>query len=155
MRRRRARRALLVMIGLLLLVGACDEAGTPPDGSARPHPSSLEGSRWSVVSVGGLAPVPGAEPTIAFSGPRVNGSGGCNLGGEYQYDSATGELAFGNLAMTAMGCLDARRNTFEGNFFKALAAVTVAETAPDGRLVLDGAAGAIVLTSASQPLATD
>src|SRR4051794_1654824 len=84
-----------LVIALLLLLMACDSADGPPNPSAGPHPADLERTSWSVLSAGGLAAVPGSNPTVAFRDGRVGGSGGCNsYGGSYQYDPTSGRVVF-------------------------------------------------------------
>ena len=57
---------------MALAVAAC---GLEPEGSSR----GLLGTSWLVTSIGGVATIPGSEPTLAFgSDGIVRGSGGCN-----------------------------------------------------------------------------
>jgi heat shock protein HslJ len=90
--------------------------------------------------------VPGHEPSIQFAGARVRGSGGCNeFSGEYRYDEPTGAVAFDQLAMTAMGCLDGRVSAVETAFGSILAGADRLRLDADGRLHVTGPAGEIVL----------
>src|SRR5258706_586329 len=85
---------VLALLALLAMVGACSGDATPsgpgtgtgpPDGAI----STLAGTSWIVVSVGGRPPVPGAVPTVRFEADRVGGTGGCNqYGGPYRFDPA-------------------------------------------------------------------
>ncbi len=96
---------------LLCFVAACDEAGGSSGPAGGRAPSSLAGAAWVVASVSGQTPIPGGEPTVAFTQTTVSGSAGCNqYSGRYQYDPSTGRLAIGDVAMTAMACLEDRRN---------------------------------------------
>jgi heat shock protein HslJ len=133
------RLGLLIVLASLAL-GAC----TPVVRESRP--TTLSGTVWRVVSINGRPPVIGSEPTAAFTAAEVEGSAGCNTyGGSYAYDTSSGLLTFGNLAMTKMAC-DAARNEVETRFTQAIAQVTSASIDPEGRLVLSGPAGEIVLT---------
>jgi heat shock protein HslJ len=137
-------RLLAALLGVLVAVAACGEAPTDPSRSG--VPATMSGTSWRVVSVGGRIPVPGGVPTIAFEVARVTGSGGCNsFGGSYRYDAGSGRITFENVAMTAMGCLDARRNDFETVFSQALFQVGLVSIDAPGLLTLSGPGGAIVL----------
>jgi heat shock protein HslJ len=138
-------RLLPLIVLASLALGAC----TPVVRESRP--TTLAGTAWRVVSVNGRPPVLGSEPTATFTATEVEGSAGCNTyGGIYAYDASSGLLAFGNLAMTKMAC-DAARNEVETRFTQAIAEVTSASIDPDGRLVLNGPAGEIVLTVDAVP----
>jgi heat shock protein HslJ len=142
----------LAAVFLLSLVAACDEGGSSGAGGGR-TPTSLAGAAWVVASVSGQAPIPGGEPTVAFTATTVSGSAGCNqYSGRYQYDPATGRLAIGEVAMTAMACGDDRRNAFESLFSNVLGQVDHAEVDAAGRLVLGGPGGVIVLTNGRIPV---
>lgn len=90
---------ILLFIGVVL-VSACT-----------PQTSSLVGT-WKLTAYGpsgALNPaVTDAEATLTFSDDgTVTGSGGCNsLGGEYEVDG--GQLIFGPITSTLMGCDEAR-----------------------------------------------
>jgi len=134
--------AILFVVVLTLLLSACGEADLTRDA----HPTALGGSAWRVVSVNGRPPIAGSEPTAIFAATDVKGSAGCNsYGGQYAYDPATGAIAFRNLAMTAMGCVEPGGNDFEGIFSTAISKATSASIDPEGRLVLSGTGGEIVL----------
>ena len=84
-----------------------------------------------------------------FGADQVRGSGSCNsYGGAYRFDSATGQIEFQNLGMTAMACAEQARNEYEGVFSAALVRASSASFDSDGRLVLSGPAGRIVLAPA-------
>ena len=139
---------------LLIVIAACG-GGDPLPSVREGHPSVLSGTAWRVVSIGGQVPAAGAEPTIAFSDTNAQGSGGCNsFSGSYRYDT-NGGLTFGDLAMTAMACVDAPRNEIETRFMTALGQVDLASTDPRGLLVLSGSGGQILLANAAQPNPTD
>jgi heat shock protein HslJ len=136
-----ARLVLLVMLAGLAL-GACDDADLNREG----HPNSLAGSGWHVVTINGRPPVSDSEPTAVFAAAEVKGSAGCNsYGATYSYDPSTGGIAFELMRMTAMGCLDPGRSEIEALFVQTIGQVTSASTDPQGRLVLSGQGGEIVL----------
>ncbi len=144
--------ATIAALALVVLVAACGSPGAPSGGSGVPHPATLAGTAWRVVAVDGRAPIAGAEPTVVFAAERVSGSGGCNqYGGGYRYDGATGRLAFDQLSMTAMACLEEARNAFETAFFQALGQSTQAASDAQGELIISGPAGRIVLQLAGRP----
>ncbi len=83
---------------------------------------------------------------MAFSADQVKGSGGCNsYSGLYRYDPSTGAIAFDRVAMTAMACLEHARAAVEMAFGTAMTAATSASIDPQGRLVLTGPGGEILL----------
>jgi heat shock protein HslJ len=136
-----ARLVLLVLLAGLVFT-ACDEADLGRDA----HPNSLAGSVWRVVAINGRPPVPGSEPTAAFAAVEMKGSAGCNsYGGRYAYDSSTGAMSFEAMGMTAMACAEPARNEIEALFIQAIGQVSSAYMDPQGRLVLDGPGGQIVL----------
>jgi heat shock protein HslJ len=135
-------RPLLLVLLVSLFFAACDDADLTRDG----RPATLVGTAWRVLSVNGRAPVVRSEPTAIFAAGQVKGSAGCNsYGGSYQYEPSTGAIAFHELSMTAMGCLEPGRNEFEGLFSTAISQATSASIDPHGRLVLTGPGGQILL----------
>jgi heat shock protein HslJ len=117
---------------LLLLLAGC--GGPPPspaaDSSATAEPVSaaapvdIRGSTWILVSLRGVAVVPGARgaPTLQLgtAESQVVGFGGCNrLGGSYTLKGAA--LTFGPLLSTRMACPDVMAT--EAAFSQALAEV--------------------------------
>ncbi len=140
------------MLALLLLaalaLSACGESSLTREA----HPTTLAGTAWRVVSVNGRPPVAGSEPTAAFGPANVTGSSGCNsYGGAYTYDPSTGSIAFKDLMMTLMLCVEPARNEVETLFNQAINAATSASIDPEGRLVLSGSGGEIVLTVDAVP----
>jgi heat shock protein HslJ len=134
--------AALLIVALALLLSACSES----DLTREAHPTTLVGSAWRVVAVNGRPPVAGSEPTAVFAATDVKGSSGCNsYGGQYAYDPSSGAISFRDLAMTAMACIEPGRNDFEGIFTPAINQATSASIDPEGRLVLSGPGGEIVL----------
>lgn len=141
-------RILLLLLLTSISLGACSES----DLIREAHPTTLSGTVWRVVAINGRPPVVGSEPTAAFAAAEVKGSAGCNsYGGAYSYDPATGAITFRNLAMTAMACVEPARNEVEGLFTRAFNQATSASIDPQGRLVLSGPGGEIVLTVDAVP----
>ena len=136
-----ARFLLLVLLGSLSLT-ACGESSLTREA----HPTTLNGTVWRVVAINGRSPVAGSEPTIAFAPARVTGSAGCNTyNGTYHYDPSTGAIGFDQAAMTAMACIEQARMQVEANFTRAMIQATSASIDAQGRLVLTGPGGEIVL----------
>ena len=134
------------LLALLLFVGASLAACTGSDLRREAHPTNLAGTAWKVVTINGRAPVPGSEPTAVFVAAEVKGSAGCNsYGGQYQYDASSGAIAFRDLGMTAMACAEPARNDVEALFTQAINQAASASIDPEGRLVLSGPGGEIVL----------
>ncbi len=145
---------LILLVAILLTVAACggesEPSGAPPDGV----PATLTDTAWIVRSVAGRAPIPGAVPTISFSATQLAGTGGCNhLGGRYQYEASSGRIAFRELGMTAMGCLQAGVSDFETVFVQALGSATDVRVDAIDQLLLGGPAGQIILVRLEHPAA--
>jgi heat shock protein HslJ len=133
--------ALLAVLATLSLA-ACGESNL----SREAHPTNLTATAWRAVAVNGRPPIPGSEPTMAFAAAEVKGSAGCNsYGGRYRYDPTTGLIEFRDMAMTAMACLEPGRGEIEALFTTALGQASSASIDPQGRLVLSGPGGEIVL----------
>jgi len=142
-----ARLAVLIAVAGLALA-ACDGSDVTREG----HPSTLSGTAWRAVTISGRQPVAGSEPTVVFGSTNANGSSGCNsYGGVYSYDPSSGAIAFKDIAMTAMLCVAPARNAIESLFTQAFNATTSASIDPQGRLVLSGPGGEIVLAVAGAP----
>ena len=134
--------ALFLVVVLALLLAACGESGLTREA----HPATLAGSAWRVVAVNGRPPIAGSEPTIVFAAAEVKGSAGCNsYGGRYAYEPSTGAIAFRALGMTMMACAEPARNDIEALFTRAINQAATASIDPEGRLVLSGPGGEIVL----------
>lgn len=102
-------------------------------------PTTLANTSWRAVSINGLAPIPGSEPTAVFKIADVTGSSGCNdWFSPYRYDRSTGRITFDQLAMTARGCSNPEAEPVEQRFSKALSSVAWASMDSNGRLVLSG-----------------
>ena len=141
---------LVLLIALVVAAGGCD-VGMPSDFEGAGVPS-LTGSSWTVATVNGRPPIPGAVPTLAFDSGNVKGFGGCNhIGGRYQLDVSTGRFAAIELGGTAMGCVPAGILDFESAFMTALGRANQASVDPAGQLNLTGPATRIVLVAVGQP----
>jgi heat shock protein HslJ len=132
----------LALLATILLVGCSDS-----DLIREAHPTTLAGTAWRVVAINGRPPVVGSEPTAVFGPAAVKGSAGCNsYGGSYTYDPASGRIAFQDLSMTAMGCIEPGRGEVEAMFTTAINTAASASIDPQGRLVLSGPGGEIAFT---------
>ena len=84
-----------VMALAVLLVGC---------GSSSANSSSLQGTRWVLVALGGESPLTGTAPSAEFSADQISGSAGCNT---YfgTYAASGGEFSISDLASTEMWCM--------------------------------------------------
>ena len=136
----------ITLLAFVLFAGLSLAACTESDLTREARPTTLAGTAWRVVTINGRAPVPGSEPTAIFAAADVKGSAGCNsYGGQYQYDGSSGAIAFRDLGMTAMACAEPARNDVEALFTQAINQAASASIDPEGRLVLSGPGGEIVL----------
>ena len=139
--------ARLVLLAAIAFAAVACDFGAPPDIEGGGVPT-LTGTSWSVATVNGRPPVPGAVPTLSFDAGAVTGSGGCNhVGGRYQLDVSTGRFTVLELGGTAMGCVQAGVLDFETAFMTALGRANQAAIDPAGQLVLTGPGTQIVLVS--------
>jgi heat shock protein HslJ len=135
----RRRLAIAWVLVATMLVAGCAAV------TREAHPTTLANTAWRAVSVNGLAPVAGSEPTAKFSIADVSGSGGCNdWFSPYTYDPSTGQVRLEQVAMTARACANPALEPVERGFSDVLVTVTTASIDPDGRLVLSGSGGEIV-----------
>ena len=143
---------LVAFVAILVAVAGCGVGQAPSPTPPGSTPSTLAGTSWTVKSVNGRPPVPGAVPTITFDAANVTGTGGCNhLGGRYENDAASGAFAVAELGMTAMGCLQPGVDAYESAFLQTLGGATHAGIGPDGELILDGPAGRVLLVPLEHP----
>jgi heat shock protein HslJ len=134
------------LLAWFLFVGASLAACTESDLTREARPTTLAGTAWRVVAINGRPAVRGSEPTAVFGASDVKGSAGCNsYGGQYQYDASSGAIAFRDLGITAMACVEPARNDVEALFTQAINQAASASIDPEGRLVLSGPGGEIVL----------
>lgn len=102
-------------------------------------PDRLAGTRWTFVSIDGVA-VAGDRPTaLQFDGARLSGSAGCNrFSGRFTSDATS--LTAGPLTATEMACPGAAM-TQEAAFFALMATPVRLNFAADGTLTLTGEGG--------------
>ena len=103
-------------------------------------PASLLAGEWTVESIGGVAALAQAKPTLSFTDAgRIAGSGSCN-----RYSASytlTGEgLKIGPAASTRMACAPALSQQ-EDTFFKILGTVFRHDVTDTKTLVLEGTGG--------------
>jgi heat shock protein HslJ len=143
--------AVRVLAGLtILVVAACDATGAT-DGTT-PEPTAaidLAGTSWTLVSVGGNAPVEGADAWLAFGATgEITGSTGCNnLIGSYAVDGTA--LTFSTMGTTRMACPGDDLMAQDASVPQALESVTGWEVDSDGRLHLTGATELILESRAA------
>lgn len=107
--------------------------------SAAPDPADLVGTTWTVSSIGGVATVGDAQPTIMFGADgNVTGTTGCNnYFGPYKLDGGTIEVGLlGSTLMLCEGPVGAQETTF----MAALPKATGWSVGSDGNLTLTGSA---------------
>jgi heat shock protein HslJ len=134
-------RVIAVAVVAALAAAGCFAEGDSANGG-------LAGTEWRVTSIGGIATIAGAPPTIAF-GTDGNGRGatGCNTySGSFLTDGE--RLHIGPLASTAMGC-DPARAAQEAAFEAALSGATTWREADDGSLHMTGAAELVAIPAAA------
>jgi heat shock protein HslJ len=122
------KRISLTLLILSLLLSACGL--TPP--TAEPPLGE-----WLLTGINGAPPYPAAQIRLVFEDAQsVSGFSGCNsYSGEYTLQGST--LEFGNIAATAMACVDGAIAEAERAYFDALGQVDT--LALDGdRLTLSG-----------------
>ena len=148
----RAAVAAIVAAIVVSIVVACGPE--PPPSLVRDgHPTQLAGTAWRLVELRGVAPAPGPDVTLEFTGDRLGGTAPCNsFGAAYAYDPATGALRIDALISTKRACVVGVRNDLEGAYFAALRTVTEADIDAAGRLVLVGSGGPVVFEVGGRPV---
>jgi heat shock protein HslJ len=149
----RAVRLLVAVTLAALVAGGC--AVEPPASPIRiSHPTSLAGTTWRLVAIEGRRPPAGPDLTLSFEADgRVAGEGACNgFGGSFLYEAASGRLRIADLVSTKRACVEPARNDVEAAYFAALRAVADASGDSEGRLVLTGAGGELVLEVGPRPV---
>lgn len=143
-------RVLVVLLSTFaaVLLGACSEG----DLIREAHPTTLAGTAWRAVEVGGRPTVAGSEPTLVFRTDQLIGSTGCNeFFGDYTYNPSTGNIAIRVTGMTAAACGEPARSEIEAAYVQALARVSSASIDPAGRLVLSGSGVEVLLVVDAVP----
>ena len=123
--------ALLAVLVLLVGLSGCALRGED-DASG-----GLANTAWTVTSIGGVATLADARPTMAFAPEGVvSGSGGCNgYSGPFRTDGARIEV--GDLASTMMLC-EGERGAQEAAFIAALSGATDWSQTEQGTLEIAG-----------------
>ena len=140
--------ARIVLAAVLVATLAC----RPADGTSQsPGPPEtqgawiqmLPGTVWTALTIGGVAALPTAEPTIEFDAVGVRGSTGCNEWGGRPTFGPGGAFTVSEISMTKRACAPA----VAGEEVAFLAAIRGATSiAFDGRrLHVGGPGGEIVL----------
>ena len=142
------RNLIVVLVAVVLLLVGLVLAGcslSPADSS------TLAGTQWVLVTLGGKAPLAGATvPSAEFTADQISGSTGCN---HYfgTYEASGSDLTLGAVASTEMACLQPEGvMDQEQAFLAALASVTSYRLAGAGLELLDGA-GNVVLSFEPAP----
>ena len=146
MRRLPARLAAIWVAAAVLLLLA-DGCGPAPSPSLirTGHLTSIVGTTWELVALGGRTLPVGTTVTLTFGPSDVSGKSSCtSFGGTYAYDTTSGALRIDGLTETKRACLDAGFNGVENAFFDALRGVASTSVDPDGRLVLGGSGAELV-----------
>ena len=134
------KRRLALAIFIASVMSACVEP-TTVDGVV------LQGTAWRALSIAGMSPVLGHEPTLAFQGTGVRGSGGCNDYGGANAQIDGNAIKITNIGMQSNFC-EPRESPLmraEQRFFLALAAATEIHVV-DGQLELTTPMGALTLS---------
>ena len=141
--------------GLLVaaLAGCASTEGTVSSPATVPP---LAGTAWLAEDIDGRGVIDRAQTTLVFTEPgqdatRISGSGGCNrYSSPVSIDDET--IRFGALAATRRACPPALMDQ-EARFFAALARTDRFSFTPEGKLVLDDAAGSrqVVMVRTESP----
>ena len=131
------RRAVLVLVGFVLLSASCTE-----------DPGQLEGRVWildpSTVAQMGLQVPAGTRVDLRFEGGAdANGTAACNTYSA-TYDAQGADLTFGQIVATTRACEDAIM-TLEQRYLEILAGTDSYEVKADG--------SSLILSGGPQPLA--
>lgn len=131
--------AAAVALGL----AACDETGGAND-------ASLTGTEWVAEAINGKPVIEPGSVTLAFADERVTGRSGCNryFGTARHGD---GHLKIEHVGATKMACLGNGLMQQENEFLSTLQAAETYAVQADGRLRLEGPAGALVFAKGSPP----
>lgn len=121
-----------------LMLAAC--ASSPGTSSTPPE---LAGTRWTITSVDGRAPL-GADSLTAQFGinGQVEGDSGCNhFSGPWIQSGNT--LRVGELLSTRRACVEESRQQQESRVLRILQGTTTLKRGKDGHLMLTGSSGAL------------
>ncbi len=134
---------LLALLAAVILLSGCTLRGNDDNANG-----GLANTSWVVTSIGAVATLADARPTMAFAPEGVvSGSGGCNTYcGPFRTDG--GGIEVGDLASTMMLC-EGERGAQEAAFLGALAGASEWRQTEAGTLELAGAGAALT----AEPLA--
>ena len=107
--------------------------------------AALDGTRWTLATLNGSAPVAGSIVTLSFAnGNQASGNGGCNSYGGTYTATGDGTISFMDIASTLMACADAAITAQETVYVQALREAALYRVT-DGRLEILNAADAPTL----------
>ena len=107
--------------------------------------AALDGTRWTLATLNGSAPVAGSIVTLSFAnGNQASGNGGCNSYGGTYTATGDGTISFMDIASTLMACADADITAQETAYVQALREAALYRVT-DGRLEILNAADAPTL----------
>ena len=110
-------------------------------GPSPANSSSLQGTRWVLIALGGEPPLTGTAPSAEFSADQISGSAGCNtFFGTYAVSGS--EISISDVANTEMWCIEPEGvMNQEQAFLAALASVASYRLAREQLELLDGTGG--------------
>ncbi len=135
------RNLIVAVVALAVLAVGC--------GSSPADSSSLQGTKWALVTLQGEALLTGTAPSAEFSADQIRGSTGCNT---YfgTYAVSGNELRLSDLAVTEMWCMEPEGvMDQEKAFLNALNSVASCQV-ETGRLELYNKAGTQILVFGPQ-----
>jgi heat shock protein HslJ len=117
--------AFVSIVVALFAVAACTSSGasTAPS-EVGGDPASLDGTSWTLTSIGGTTVDVESVPTLVFAeAAAVSGNAGCN---QFSGTATIGDgtIDFGALASTRMACVDEAATQLETDYLAALDAAT-------------------------------
>lgn len=130
-----------VVIGLSVMAVACAPNAVDSPSSSVGN-GSLANTSWTVTSVGDMATVAGARPTMTFAADgTVSGNAGCNqFSGTYRTDGSSIQIR--DVASTMMMCAGPGADV-EPLFLKGLNSATTWRQTETGELEIAGAVGIV------------
>ena len=129
--------ALVTIILAVVAVSACTSSGSSAAPSGGGDPASLDGTSWTLTTIGGTEVAVESVPTLVFAeGGAVSGNAGCN---QFSGTATIGDgtIDFGALASTRMACVDEAATQLETEYLAALDAATT-WSVDDGTLTIGG-----------------
>jgi heat shock protein HslJ len=141
------RKITWLMILALLLAACANDGGLEPaadETAIATPPFELAGSEWTLESLNGAALAPESNITLTFEADSLGGYSGCNSYGGPYTATAAGGFDAGEIAMTAMACLEQPIMDQEAAFSQALLEATT-YSVTDDELRLSNANGETTL----------